>query len=116
MEKPGGPEGAPRHLKPEKPDQSWILIKPVGDPNVARMARQRKRCITPFPTFCEEIPRKYQGNTMYRQRPRLPAGAVTPDVGWHKKRHPSRLSPGRVNGVLDGTLDGLLGRRLLLAL
>jgi hypothetical protein len=24
MEKPGGPEGAPRHLKPEKPDQSWI--------------------------------------------------------------------------------------------
>jgi hypothetical protein len=24
MEKPGGPEGAPRRLKPEKPDQSWI--------------------------------------------------------------------------------------------
>ena len=24
MEKPGGPKGAPRHLKPEKPDRSWI--------------------------------------------------------------------------------------------
>ena len=24
MEKPGGPKGAPRRLRPEKPDQSWI--------------------------------------------------------------------------------------------
>ena len=24
MEKPGGPKGAPRHLKPEKPDPDWI--------------------------------------------------------------------------------------------
>jgi len=24
MEKPGGPKGAPRHLKPEKPDPVWI--------------------------------------------------------------------------------------------
>jgi hypothetical protein len=24
MEKPGGPKGTPRHLKPEKPNQNWI--------------------------------------------------------------------------------------------
>jgi hypothetical protein len=24
MEKPGGHKGAPRHLKPEKPDPDWI--------------------------------------------------------------------------------------------
>ena len=35
----------------------------MGDPKVARMARKRKRCVTPFPTFCEEIPRKYNVRT-----------------------------------------------------
>jgi hypothetical protein len=25
-----------------------------GDPKVARMARERKRCVMPFPTFCGE--------------------------------------------------------------
>ena len=80
MEKPGGPEGAPRHLKPEKPDQSWILIKPVGDPKVARMARQRKRCVTPFPTFCEEIPRKYN----VPAAPPADAGALIPGMAGAK--------------------------------
>src|SRR3984957_315864 len=56
MEKPGGPKGAPRHLKPEKPDRNWIGSNPKGDPKVARMARQRKRCLRPFPTFCAGNP------------------------------------------------------------
>jgi hypothetical protein len=51
MEKPGGPKGTPRHLKPAEPDQERILTKPTGVPKVARMALKRKRCVMPFPTF-----------------------------------------------------------------
>jgi hypothetical protein len=70
MEKPGGPKGAPRPLKPEKPDQNWILIEPAGDRKVARMAGQRKRCVMPFPTFWRGfVPRM-------RREPRRPCGVV----------------------------------------
>src|SRR3954471_24104301 len=54
MEKPGGQKGAPRRLRPEKPDPSWSLSNPAGDRKVARMARQRKRNAPPFPTFCSK--------------------------------------------------------------
>src|ERR1700694_1610943 len=54
MEKPGGPEGTPRRLNP-KVRSKLDLIRPFGgDPKVARMARKRKRCVRPFPTFWQE--------------------------------------------------------------
>ncbi len=51
MEKPGGPKGARRHLKPESLLKSGFAQDPQGDPKVARMAAKRKRCVKPFPTF-----------------------------------------------------------------
>ncbi len=54
---------------------------------------------------------------MYGERPPADAGAADPALRWRKIKHRSRPSPGRrVNGALDGTLDGLLGSRRLLAL
>jgi hypothetical protein len=54
MEKPGGPEGAPRQLKPEKPDQA-DLIKPSGGPqggaDKAQAQGQGMGNAAPFPTF-----------------------------------------------------------------
>jgi hypothetical protein len=51
MEKPGGPKGTPRHLKPESLVKTRFCSNPQGDPKVARMGPKRKRCVKPFPTF-----------------------------------------------------------------
>jgi hypothetical protein len=52
MEKPGGPEGAPRHLKPEKPDQKLDLIKPMGGPQGGADGPPAQEIRMRFPTFC----------------------------------------------------------------
>jgi len=51
MEKPGGPEGAPRQLKPESLTKAEFAQAPRGDTKVARMGAKRKGCVLPFPTF-----------------------------------------------------------------
>ena len=81
-------------------------IKPPGDRKVARMARKRKRCVGPFPTFCAEIqtfrcaaPRRTPGPTCPNARPRLTG---------------PRYSRGRrVNCGLDDARDSAFERRSL---
>jgi len=54
MEKPGRPEGAPRRLNPKGPINAGFDQALWGVPKVARMARKRKACLSPFPTFWQE--------------------------------------------------------------
>jgi hypothetical protein len=48
-------QGARRASETRRARSKLDLIRPVGEPKVARMARQRKRCVAPFPTFCRGI-------------------------------------------------------------
>ena len=72
------------------------------------MARQRKRCVTPFPTFCEEIPRKYN----VPAAPPADAGALIPGMAGAKESTGPGL--GRDDGSVG--LDGTPKRPRLLAL
>ena len=77
---------------------------------MARMARKRKRCVMPFPTFCEEI-------QALGRAARTDTAPVTPALTDAPKCEATadrfRHSPERpVNGALDGPLDGASGRGL----
>src|SRR5450631_1016171 len=75
MEKPGGPQGTPRHLKPEKPD-SWLdLIKPRGEPQGGADSDQAQEKRGALPTFCVKIPLSPRPGTSLRTRPRPPPEA-----------------------------------------
>jgi hypothetical protein len=52
MEKPGGPKGAPRQLKPESRIKG-DLIKPAGGPQGGADGTEVQGIATPFPTVCE---------------------------------------------------------------
>ena len=54
---PGGPEGAPRQLKPEKPDQV-DLIKPSGGPQGGADRAEVQGIATLFPKVCGQIRRR----------------------------------------------------------
>ena len=73
------------------------------------MARKRKRRVTPFPTFCEEIPWKFN----VRAASPADAGACNPGVGWRKNGHGPGL--GRDHGSMAPWVEPGR-RRLLLAL
>jgi hypothetical protein len=78
------------------------------------MARKRKRCVTPFPTFCEEIPRKYN---VRAPTPKPMPGAC--NTGIRRRTRCQRARPNArprewvpafagtaVDDALHGTLDG----------
>src|SRR4051812_327718 len=49
MKRPGGQRGHAAAIETRKPDQGVVCPGPWGDPNVARMAEKRKRCVRLVP-------------------------------------------------------------------